>query len=552
MASPVRISFLGGLGELGRNCMTLEIDDEMIILDCGQMFVDELYPGINAVLPDFTWLRENKDRIVGCIATHCHEDHIGGLPFLMADLNIPVYGSPFTLGMVRGKLEQARLASDATLVPIQDGDRLKIGNFDCEFLPVTHSTPSGLITAFHTPQGVILHSSDFKLDLTPVDGRRTDLSRIGSLGHDPGIRLLMADSTNADQPGQSTSELSVGTVIGELVAENADKRLIVGAFSSHIHRLQQFADAIEPQGRVMVPIGRSMQRNFALARQLGMLKIPDRLVGKEDDLATYEPHEVCVVCTGSQGEERAALTLMANGDSKYLELGPTDTVIFSSHPIPGNAGSVSRLRSAILKTGATVVHSGSVDIHTTGHGKQHELKTLHSVANPEWFVPVHGEYEHLIAHRDVAQTMMPKDRIVMAVDGDQLVLDDDGIHPAGSVPGGHIYVDGHAPYLDIGTVQDRRVLGGDGFVAIFAVLDIEHGEILVGPAIETRGWINDEGDHVVAEARLEAREALEKGLADGIDDLDTYERLVRRAVGRFVNHSTGRRPMIVPRVHSVD
>ncbi|NNE74784.1 MAG: ribonuclease J, partial [Acidimicrobiales bacterium] len=448
-----------------------------------------------------------------------------------------------------GKLEQEDLDIKPELIELHDGERRKIGPFDCEFLPVTHSTPSGLITAFHTPQGIILHSSDFKLDLTPVDGRRTNLSRIGALGDGPGVRLLLCDSTNADQPGQSTSETSVGAVIAQLVHENAEQRLIFGAFSSHIHRLQQIADAVVPHGRIVIPIGRSMLRNFTLARQLGMLRIPDANVGTESDIARSEPHEICVVCTGSQAEPRAALTMMASGDSKYLEFGPTDTVVFSSHPIPGNEAAVSRLRSNIMRTGAHVVHSGHVDVHTTGHGKQHELRTLHSVAAPQWFVPVHGEYEHLVAHVEVAKSLMPENRIVFAQDGEQVVLDDDGVRLTDEqVPAGHVYTDGHIGYLDGSVIHERRILRDGGFVAVFAVVDIENGTVVSGPSVESRGWVDAQGEHLESELADEAFEAVVAGLDEGITDLDELERLVRRAVGRTVNGLTGRRPMIVPRL----
>ncbi len=301
MAAPVNITFLGGLGEIGRNCAAIETEGRILLLDCGQMFAGDDLPGVDAVLPDFEWLIENGDRVEACIATHAHEDHIGALPHLMKHLSFPIWGSPFTLGLVRHKLTEAGLMGRTELHTVTDWDRLDIGPFDCEFLPVTHSIPSGNITAFHTEQGVILHSSDFKLDLMPVDGRRTDLSRIGSLADTPGIRLLLADSTNADSPGQSQSETEVGRVLSGLIRAEEGRRIIIGAFASHIHRVQQIADAAIENGRTLVTLGLSMRRNVKLARDVGILRIPDHAIRDIEDIEDLDPAKICIVCTGSQG-----------------------------------------------------------------------------------------------------------------------------------------------------------------------------------------------------------------------------------------------------------
>ena len=358
MAEPVRISFLGGLGDIGRNCAVLESDGRMVILDCGQMFADETQPGVESIIPDFTFFEGKADKIDGCIVTHAHEDHIGAVTYLLEavpELELDFYGSPFTLGLVRHKLQERNLQGRANLIAINDGDKRKIGPFDCEFLPVTHSTPSGLITAFTTPQGIILHSSDFKLDHTPVDGRVTDLPRIGALSADPGIRLLLADSTNANTPGQSQSESEIGSVLRTLFHEHRDNRIIVGAFASHIHRVQQIADAALEHDRTIVTLGRSMKRNVALARDLGLLSIPDARILDIADADEIDPLKTCIISTGSQGEPRSALTLIAAKDSKWITAGPRDTVIFSSHPIPGNEAAVARVRSGLARQGATTV-----------------------------------------------------------------------------------------------------------------------------------------------------------------------------------------------------
>jgi len=548
MASPVRITFLGGLGQIGRNCAAIETEGRIVVLDCGQMFAGDDLPGVDAVLPNLDWLIENGDRVEACIATHAHEDHIGALPYLMKHLSFPIYGSPFTLGLVRHKLKEAGLIDRAELRVVNDGDRMDVGPFDCEFIPVTHSIPSGNITAFHTDQGVILHSSDFKLDLTPVDGRRTNLSRIGSLGHSPGIRLMLADSTNADRPGTSSSERSVGSVLTAIMRENEGRRMIIGSFASHIHRLQQIADAAVITNRVVVTLGLSMRRNVKLARELGVLRIPDHAIRDIEDIDDIDPARVCVVCTGSQGEPRAALTQMALGTSRWLKLDSNDTVVFSSHPIPGNEAAVASVRNGLARMGARVIHSSQVDVHTSGHGKQQELRTLHSVAVPEYFVPVHGEYAHLVAHQELAHGMgMDNDHVMLCEDGDRIELGDDGLVRLESVGGDHIYVDGTVGDLGSTVLGDRRTLGDDGFVAVLVHVDLERGEILAGPDVVSKGWVEQPalGAHETAVA-----DAVERDINEAFDDpevsLKTLTQRARRAAGRTVNDRTRRRPMIVP------
>ena len=547
MADTVAVTFLGGLGEIGRNCAVIETGGRRVLLDCGRMFAGDDLPGVDSVLPDFEWLLD-RGGVEACIATHAHEDHIGGLPHLLRHIKFPIYGSRFTLGMIRHKLTEAGLTGRAQLREIGDGDRLAVGPFDCEFLPVTHSVPSGLITAFRTAQGVILHSSDFKLDLTPVDGRRTDLSRIGGIANTDGIRLLLADSTNADAPGSSRSEKEIGAVLHDVIAREHGRRVIVGAFASHIHRIQQIADAAVEMGRIVIPLGLSMLRNVKLARDVGVLRVPDHALGNTEDLDLIDPARVIVVCTGSQGEPRAAITRMAQGQSKWLEIGADDTVIFSSHPIPGNEAAVASVRNGLARRGARVVHSGHLDVHTSGHGKQEELKVLHSVAVPEWFVPVHGEYEHLVAHAHLAREMgMVASRVVVCSDGDRIELVDDGLRGAGSVGGDHLYVDGTVGDLGCTVLSDRRILGADGFVAVVVHVDTERREIVAGPDVVSRGWVEQPAlaAHETAVADAVAVD-LETALGDPGVDLGELARLVRRAAGHTVSERTRRRPMIVP------
>src|SRR6478735_11482429 len=331
MSRPVRIVFLGGLGEIGRNCFCLEIGDRILVVDCGLMFPDADMPGIDLVLPDFTYLRDNADRIEGCIATHGHEDHVGALSFLLRELRFPIFGSALTLGLARNRIEEAGLLDRTELIPVKDNERRRIGPFDCEFIPVTHSVPHGFATAFHTPQGTILHTGDFKLDLTPVDGRLTDLGVMGAIAQNEGVRLLLADSTNADQHGHSRSETSVGQVLTNIFAANQGRRIVTACFASHIHRIQQIADAAVASGRTVATLGMSMKKNVRLAREMGLLRIPEDRLLDIDDVGDLPPERVCVISTGSQGEPMSALALMAESDSKWLKLGPEDTVILSSH-----------------------------------------------------------------------------------------------------------------------------------------------------------------------------------------------------------------------------
>ena len=552
MAAPVAVTFLGGLGEIGRNCAVIETAGRRVLLDCGRMFAGDDLPGVDSVLPDFQWLLDSGG-VEACVATHAHEDHIGALPYLLERLSFPVYGSAFTLGLVRHKLTEAGLLDRAELREVRDGDRFKAGPFECEAMPVTHSVPGGFITAFSTPQGLILHSSDFKLDLTPVDGRRTALSRIGALADDPGVRLLLADSTNADDPGSTRSERDVGDVLREAIGREEGRRVIVGAFASHIHRIQQVMDAAVGTGRTVATLGLSMQRNVGLARELGLLRVPDHALRDITDIEGIDPARVLIICTGSQGEPRAALTQMAEGASKWLEIGDRDTVIFSSHPIPGNETAVGAVRNGLARRGARVLHTGNLNVHTSGHGKQQELKVLHSAASPQWFVPVHGEYTHLVAHARLATEMgMDSERVLLCCDGDRIELTDHGLRHAGSVGGVHVYVDGTVGDLGSVVLDERRKLGSDGFVAVVVDLDLDRGLLLQRPQVVSRGWVEQPAltahETAVADA-VEAR--VRDALDDGRTDLNAFEDLVLRAARRTSRDRTRRRPVIVPVVREV-
>jgi ribonuclease J len=546
VASPVKITFLGGLGEIGRNCAAFELDGKILLLDCGLMFPEAEHLGVDLILPDFTWLRENADRVIGCILTHGHEDHAGGLSYLLRDLSFPIYGSALTLGLARNRIEESGLLGRTELITVRDGERRMIGPFDVEFIPVTHSVPHGFATAFHTPQGVVLHSGDWKLDLTPVDGRHTDLGRIGAIEVEQGVRLLLADSTNAEESGYTRSETSIGESLRGIFQTHRKRRIVVACFASHIHRVQQIADIAIEQGRVVATLGLSMKKNIRLARDMGLLHIPDGSVFDIAEIDALPPEKVCVISTGSQGEPMSALHRMASNDNKWIRIGPDDTVILSSHPIPGNETSVGKVIDGLHRLGAEVIHSGIADVHVSGHAKAEEIKTLLALARPEWMVPVHGEYRHLFHHGRLATQMGVEDgKVLIALDGDQLELTDDGLRKVGEVPAGYLYVDG-AGMGDIGhgVLRDRRILAEEGVVVVIVTVDVKSGEVIAGPEIITRGWVHhEEADDLLEEAR----QAVIIGIESADDtDVDTIRRHARKALGQFVSQRTKRRPMIVP------
>lgn len=514
------------------------------------MFPDVEMLGIDLVLPDFTWLREQADRVEGCILTHGHEDHAGGLSFLLRDLSFPIYGSALTLGLARNRIEEAGLLDRTELIEVKDGDRREVGPFDVEFIPVTHSVPQGFAVAFHTPQGVILHSGDWKLDLTPVDGRVTDLARIGSIAGESGVRVLLSDSTNAESPGHTASEISVGEVLRDLFAASDGRRIVIACFASHIHRIQQIIDAALANDRIVATLGLSMKKNIRLARDMGLLRIDDAHLRDVSEINDVPDRHVCIISTGSQGEPMSALALMAAGDSKWIKIGSNDTVILSSHPIPGNEASVGKVIDGLHRLGADVVHSGLAKVHVSGHAKQEEIKTLISLSNPEWLVPVHGEFRHLVHQSRLGETMgINSDRILLCADGDQLLLTDDGLEKSGEVPAGYLYVDGVVGDVSHGVLRDRRVLAEEGVVVVIVTVDMKTGEVVGGPEIITRGWVHaPEAEDLLGEARQRVTDAI--GHAPDTD-VETIKRHARRALGKFVSESTRRRPMIVPVVMEV-
>jgi ribonuclease J len=549
----VRIVFLGGLGEIGRNCFCLEVDGRILVVDCGLMFPSAEMPGIDLVLPDFTYLRDNAERVEGIVLTHGHEDHVGALPYLLEDVPAPIYGSALSLGFARKRIEEAGVLDHTELISVRDGDVRTIGPIECEFVPVTHSVPHAFAVAYRTPVGTILHTGDFKLDLTPVDGRTTDLPRLGQIGRE-GVRLLLSDSTNAERPGFTESETTVGPVLQDLFRDYPNRRLIVTSFASHLHRVQQVALAAIASGRHVAFLGRSMLHNVSLAREMGILDVPvDRVVDIEE-AARFAPGELCVICTGSQGEPLSALSLMAAHEHKYVKVSEDDVVVISAHAIPGNEANVARVIDSLHRAGAEVVHGPDAHVHVSGHGSREELKFMLDLVRPEWFVPVHGEYRHMVHHARLAREVgVPSDRIFVCEDGDLVTLDSVGADvERRAVPAGYQYVDGIGGDVDQGVLRDRRSLAAEGFVVVIVTVDASTGEVVTGPEIVTRGWIYEaEAEVLLEDAREAVRASLAEAAAEGATDFETLRRHARRALGRLINERTRRRPAIIPVVMEV-
>ncbi|MEI6855601.1 MAG: ribonuclease J [Acidimicrobiaceae bacterium] len=545
----VRVTFLGGLGEIGRNCCAIEQDGRIVVVDAGLMFPEPNMYGVDLILPDFRWLIERKDRVDAIVLTHGHEDHTGALRYLVKDINVPIYGAALTLGFAKHRLTEARVGHDLTFIEVADGEKRKIGPFEIEFIPVTHSVPSAHALAFHTKIGIIVHSGDFKLDLTPIDGRRTDISRLAALG-DEGVALLLCDSTNAEEPGFTASERSVGGALRRLFLERPKKRIVVACFASHIHRVQQIINVALEQNRKIALLGRSMDVNVKLARKLNLLHVDTADFVDIANIDRYEPGEVCVICTGSQGEPLAALSKLSRGDARDFTVGADDTIILSSHPIPGNEWSVGRLIDDLHRAGTEVIHSGHEPVHASGHARQGELRTFHQLLRPKNFVPVHGEYRHLVHHADLAESMgLGHDHILVCEDGDQVEVSDDGIRLSGQIPAGFHYIDGSAGDLDEKPLEERRMLAEYGVLQISAGIDRERGVIVQPVRITTRGWFEGEHDKKLLDAVTDTvRDSIQNALSEGDRDEGSINKVAQRAAGRILGQKYRRQPVLLPAI----
>jgi ribonuclease J len=538
----LRIVGLGGLGEIGRNMTVFEYAGRLLIVDCGVLFPEPDQPGIDLILPDFGYLEDRLDLIEAVVLTHGHEDHIGGVPYLLRRRpDIPLIGSKLTLGMIRSKLTEHKLTP--TAIEVSEGKRQPFGPFDCEFFAVNHSIPDALAVAIRTPAGVVLHTGDFKMDQLPLDGRLTDLGGFARLGGE-GVDLLMADSTNAEVPGIVTAEREIAPVLSEVFAA-ARQRIIVACFASHVHRVQQVLDTAVAHRRKVAFVGRSMVRNMGVARDLGYLHVPGGLVVDMREAEQMPPDKVVLISTGSQGEPMSALSRMAGRDHP-IRVTAGDTVILASSLIPGNETAVYRVINGLTRLGARVVHKGNALVHVSGHASAGELLYVLNLVRPSNFMPVHGEWRHLRAHaRLAALTGVPEGSIVIAEDGVVVDLVDGQAAITGSVPCGYVYVDG----LSVGEVtesslKDRRILGEEGFVSVIVVVDSTSGKMVASPEIHARGSGID--DAAFSEVRPRIEEALVLAAAEGISDSHQLGQLVRRVVGRWVNDNYRRRPMIIP------
>ncbi len=543
----LRIVALGGLGEIGRNMTVFEYSGRLLVVDCGVLFPESDQPGVDLILPDFDYVRPRLDQIEAIILTHAHEDHIGAVPYLLREKpDIVLVGSRLTLALVESKLAEHRITPYS--LEVREGQRERIGPFDCEFVAVNHSIPDALAVAIRTPAGMVFHTGDFKMDQLPLDGRITDLRAFARLGEE-GVDLLLCDSTNAEVPGFVTSEREIAPVLQQIFA-SAERRVIVASFASHVHRVQQILEAAAGNGRKAAFVGRSMIRNMGVARDLGYLHVPAGLVVDVRDLDELPPSDVALICTGSQGEPMSVLSRMANRDHP-IRIVEGDTVILASSLIPGNENAVNRVVNGLTRWGARVVHKNNALVHVSGHAAAGELLTIFNLLRPRNLMPVHGEWRHLRAAAALAQsTGIPEDRIMLADDGVVVDLAGGEANITGAVPCGFVYVDG----LSVGDVsetelKDRRILGEEGFVSVFVVVDSATGKLTGGPEIHARGFADD--DAVFDEIRALIEAALVDAAREGVSDLYQLRQVVRRTVGRWVNAKFRRRPMIVPVVVEV-
>jgi ribonuclease J len=545
----VRIVALGGIKEIGRNMTMFEYDGRLLVVDCGMLLGKTNSPGVDITLPDWSYYADRLDDVDAVVLTHGHEDHIGALPYLLRERrDIPVYGSRLTLALVAAKLDQHRI-HQPDLRRVTERERVGVGPWGLEFFAVNHSIPDAMAVAIRVGGQLILHTGDFKMDQTPLDGRLTDLNGFASLG-DEGVDLLLADSTNAEVGGFMPSEKDVGVVVKDVIAK-AQGRVIVACFASHVHRVQQVLDAAVDAGRQVALVGRSMVRNMQIARELGLLRVPDDLLIDLKLAEELPSRRVLLISTGSQGEPLSALSRMANRDHQTVRIVPDDTILLASSLIPGNETSVGQVINGLSRLGATVVHKSSALVHVSGHAPAGELRYLLNAVRPRNHMPVHGEWRHLRAHAAIARsTGLPDERIMLAEDGTCVDLVDGVAHISGRIHVGYVYVDG-LEVGDIGdaTLRDRRILGEEGFLSIIVAVDLDAGKVIAGPELTARGFSDD--PEALKPIQAELIEVVEQALAEGTTDADALEHLVRRTVGRWVDREYRRRPMLMPRVVEV-
>jgi ribonuclease J len=544
----LRVIALGGIGEIGRNMTVFEHRGRLLIVDCGVLFPETEQPGVDLILPDFSYLRDRWDDVDALVLTHGHEDHIGAVPYLLREApDIPLIGSRLTLALIEGKLQEHRIKP--LTLEVKEGQTEQLGPFACEFFAVNHSIPDALGVALRTAAGTVLHTGDFKMDQIPLDGRITDLGGWARLGRE-GVDLLMSDSTNAEVPGFVTAEREIGPVLDN-VFRKADGRVIVACFSSHVHRVQQVLDTAQAHRRKVAFIGRSMVRNMGIARDLGYLRIPANLITDMKDIENLPPNEVVLVSTGSQGEPMSALSRMASGAHQQVKIEDRDTIVLASSLIPGNESAVFRVINGLSHLGAHVVHKETALVHVSGHAPAGELLYVLNMTKPSNVMPIHGEWRHLRAHAELAVASgVPRERVVLADDGVVVDLIEGKAEIVGAVPVGYVYVDGLA-VGDVGEqeLKDRLILGSDGFVSVFIVVDSVTGKVAAGPEVLARGFSEDAAAFEPVLPLIEA--VLEQSVKEGVTERHELQQRVRRVVGKWVSDTYRRRPMIIPMVTEV-
>ncbi|KZL92478.1 ribonuclease J [Clostridium magnum] len=543
----VKVIPLGGLGEIGKNITAFEYKNEIIVIDCGISFPDEEMYGVDLVIPDITYLLNNSDRVKGIFITHGHEDHIGSLPYILKQLNVPVYGTRLTLGIVENKLKEHNILSDCELNKVEAGDIIELENLKVEFIRNTHSIADSCSIAIHTPIGVILHTGDFKIDYTPIDGLVMDLERISNLGRN-GVLLLMADSTNVERPGHTIPERSIGETLTRIFS-NAKGRVIVATFASNIHRMQQIVNASVKYGRKIAFSGRSMENISEVAMDLGYLHIPEGKTISVDEIQSYPNEQVTIITTGSQGEPMSALARIAFSTHRKLKIEPKDLYIISASPIPGNGKLVSKVINQLFKRGADVIYEALEEVHVSGHAYQEELKLIHTLVHPKYFMPVHGEYRHLRHHSELAQKLGMEEKNIFNLEtGQVLELSDKEAMITGRVHTGSVYVDGFG-VGDVGNIvlRDRKHLAQDGMLTIVATIEKESYSIIAGPDIITRGFVYaKESEALIKEAKDIVRKELEDCLENKVIEWYVLKANMKKSMEKYLYEKTKRRPIILP------
>ena len=550
--SKLKIIPLGGLDEIGKNMTVFEYGNYMILLDCGMAFPDEELLGIDIVIPDYTYVLKNKDRLRGIVLTHGHEDHIGALPYLLKEINVPVYGTNLTLGLVQNKLKEHNLLSVTKLNIVLPGDTIKLGTFSIEFIRSNHSIADAVALAIHTPLGVVLHTGDFKIDSTPIEGEMIDLARIGELGK-KGVLALMSDSTNAERSGFTMSERIVGRSLENLF-KSTKQRIIVATFASNVHRVQQIINAAHNNGRKVAVSGRSMLNMIEVATTLGYLKLFNNILIDIDNIKKYQPHQLVIITTGSQGEPMSALYRMAYSDHRKVEITPGDLVIVSANPIPGNEKLVSNVVNELTKKGAEVIHDRDAKVHVSGHASQEELKIMLALTKPKYFIPVHGEYKHLRKHAELADLMgINKKNVFILDNGRVLEITRGGAKATDTVQAGRVLVDGLG-VGDVGNIvlRDRKHLAEDGLIVVVVTISSEGGYVVAGPDVISRGFVYvRESESLMDEIKNIAKDCLEQCEKNHIRDWNTIKTNIKSKISEQLYHETKRRPMILPVIMEV-